>query len=65
MYVFAYSSFNDAVNEEGYVALNERMINERLISCSVEASGLRNLYGQTETMKCFSAADRVLETKIL
>ena len=43
-----YVSFNDAVNAEVYVALNERMINERLISCSVETNGLRNLHGRTD-----------------
>jgi hypothetical protein len=49
MYVFMYGSLNDAVNDEGDVALNARMINERLISCSVEASGLWKMHGRTET----------------
>lgn len=64
MYVFVYGSFND----EGYVVLNERMSNERLISCRLEASGLRNLHGRTDgrkqRMKCLSAAGPVLGTKI-
>ena len=69
MYVFVYSSFNGAVNDEDYVSLNERMINERLISCSVKLA-VFGIYtygrmdGRKETMKCFSAAGRVLETKV-
>jgi hypothetical protein len=67
VYVFINGSLNDGVNDEGYVTLNERMINERLISCSVDVSGLRNLHGRTDgrkqAMKCFSAAGRLVGAK--